>query len=145
MGLGAEALLGRIHDRFDEGVIFRIRVQDLFETVCDRFASKGIEVLFPASPAKEFLVGDVPALTMNFATGAAGVAEGVALGDANTIVLPLAPRLLVALGPADQVGPIPDQMVDNLNALQVRTSRRHVHYRPGAHFRSFITGLRPPG
>jgi hypothetical protein len=142
--LGAEILLSRISLRWNEGVIFRLRVQDLFETISDHFANHGLEILSPASANKEFLIGDVPALTLNYATGTAGVAEGVALFDANTIVLPLAPRVLAAIGPANAIGTCAGAQVDALNALQVRVARECVYYRPQAGLAAFIATARPP-
>lgn len=66
------------------------------------------------------------------------------LAHANAIILPLAPRVLAALGPADAMGTAPDSLVDSLNALQVRTAKRYVHHRPQADLAFFIATLRPP-
>jgi len=83
-------------------------------------------------------------LTVNLTTGAAGLAQGVRLANATAIVLPLSPRVLAALGPADAIGTAPDALVDNVNALQVRAAGQYVYHRPQANFASFVAGLRPP-
>lgn len=142
--MGAEVAVERLTNAVDNGVVFRLRVEDLFDKICDRFAGHGLEILTPANPDKEYVIGDVPALAVDFATGAAGLAQGVGLANANAVILPLAPRVLVALGPADATASAPDPLVDSLNALQVRAAERYVYHRPGADFVSFITAIRPP-
>lgn len=142
--MGAEAALSRLTESADEGALFRLRVEDLFDRICDRFAHNGLEIIIPASQDKEFLIGDIPALTVDFATGAAGLAQGVGLANATAIVLPLSPRVLAALGPADAIGTAPDVLVDKLNALQVRTAERYVFFRPQADLALSIAALRPP-
>lgn len=142
--LGAQALLGGSRDLFSKGTLFRLRVQSIYETVCDLFQTSGLEILVPLSSNKEFLIGDVPALTIDFKSGAAGVAKGVTLDNANTIILPLAPRILVALGPTNGMGRAPDRLVDDLNLLQVREAKRFIHYRPQADFHSILAERHGP-
>lgn len=143
MRLGAEAALSRLTKSADEGALFRLRVEDLFDRVCDRFAQSGVEILTPANPEKEFLLGDLPALTVDLVNGRASMAQGVGLANATAIILPLSPRVLVALGPANATGAAPDSLVDQLNALQVRAADRYVYHRPEADFAEFIAGVRP--
>jgi hypothetical protein len=63
MRLGAEESQERIVTLHKQGGLFRISVQNLYEKVCDRFDARGVEILTPASADKEFLLGDVPAIT----------------------------------------------------------------------------------
>jgi hypothetical protein len=128
--LGAEELLARMKSIFTSGTLFRLRVQDLFETVSERFQASGVEIL-TAAPASEFIIGDTPALTMNYATGAAGVRAGISLAAANTVMMPLTPRLLVALGPATAATQAPKEFIDAINHHQTRAAQKYVHYRPG--------------
>lgn len=95
MRLGAEAVHDRLIRLHEEGGLFRLSVQQLFEKVCDRFDTRGIQVLTPASTAKEFLIGGLPAITIDRASGAAGT--GVPIDDADEILMPLTPRLLVVV------------------------------------------------
>jgi hypothetical protein len=140
--LGAEAAQGRLIKLWREGGLFRLTAQRFFEQVCDRFDARGVELLSPANPLKEFLLGDVPALTVDHATGAAGLAEGVAVDQADTVLMPLTPRLLVVLGPSNAVRSIPDDLVDTYNRLQVRVAKDYVYYRPGADFQTSIEAWR---
>lgn len=139
--LGAEALVERLVKLRQEGGLFRLSVQRLFEKVIDRFGTRGVEILTPASAAKEFLLGDVPAMTIG-QTGAYGLSRGITVDDAAKIVLPLTPRLLVAIGPADAARSIIDDEVDMYNEMQVREARDYVLYRPGANFAADIAGWR---
>ena len=69
----------------------------------------------------EFLLGDIPALTVDHATGAVGVAQGVTADHADEIFMPLAPRLLVTLGPPDGAASSPTtKSTSTTNAKSVR-------------------------
>ena len=140
--MGAEAILDRLVQLHKDGGLFRLSVQRLFEMVCDRFDSKGIQILTPASPTKEFLLGDTPALTLDHATGAVGLAQGVTADQADQIFMPLAPRLLVAVGPADGARSIPDDEVDQYNRWQARAAHDYLIHRPGANFTVSIPAWR---
>jgi hypothetical protein len=141
--LGAEASQERLVTLHREGGLFRLSVQRLYEKVCDRFDTKGVEILTPASATKEFLLGDVPAITVA-ATGAFGLSQGVTIDDADKIVMPLTPRLLVAIGPPTASRTISDDEVDSYNEMQVREARGYVMYRPGANLAATIAAWRPP-
>ena len=140
--LGAEELLVRMKDIFTDGSLFRLRVQDLFETVRDRFQASGVEILTPSDPGSEFLIGDTPALTVDYATGAAGVRAGISLADANTVMLPLTPKLLIALGPATAAVQVPPDFVDTINHLQVSAAQQNVYHRLNANFATRISAWR---
>lgn len=140
--VGAEELLAGMKERFTQGALFRLRVQDLFETVCERFQNSGVEVLSPAAAGSEFLIGDTPALTVHFISGAAGVRAGVSLAAANTVMLPLTPRLLVCLGPATKAAQVPPGFVELVNHVQVRAARQHVLHRLNVDFSSRIPAWR---
>ena len=132
--LGAEAVHGRLIRLHQEGGLFRLSVQRLFERTCDRFENRGIQILSPASKVKEFLLGDLPAITVDRVTGAAGPDAGVTIDQADEIVMPLTPRLLIVLGTSNGIRLIPDDEVDSCNALQTRLARDYLIYRPTAAF-----------
>ena len=140
--VGAEQMLERLSDRFDEGVLFRLRSQDLFEKICDRFANHGLEILSPASEDREFLIGDVPGLAVDLNVGIAGYGESVGLAKATTVILPLDPQHLAALGPSNRFRQISNHEVDQLNQLEVRASKHHVFYRPSVDFKAAIDAWR---
>ncbi len=127
---GAEAVYSRLIKLHEEGGLFRLSVQRLFEKVCDRFETRGIQVLTPGSRDKEFLLGDLPAITIDKTTGL----TGVPVDDADEIVMPMTPRLLILLGVSDGTRSIPDDEVDSYNALQARLARDYLIHRPAATF-----------
>jgi hypothetical protein len=143
-GLGAAAILGSSLEQERSGGVFRLMVEYHFDNLKNWFDHCPLELVTPADPNAEFLMGDIPALTINFRTGAAGVHAGVPVGEANTVVLPLGPRLLAALGPTDKFGSVPGKLVDHLNALQVRAATSYVYYRPGAKVGGQVAGWRHP-
>jgi hypothetical protein len=140
--IGIERSQGRLRDMYKAGGLFRLSVQRLYEKLSDRFDTAGLAILTPANPSREFLVGDVPAVTYNTTTGAAGLGEGVAIDQADEIVMPLAPGLLVAIGPPDGARAISDTDVDLYNSLQVRAAREFVMHRPGANFAAQVATWR---
>ena len=121
--IGAEAVQARLIRIHEQGGLFRLSVQRMFEKVCDRFDMRGVQILAPSSASKEFLLGDVPAITLDRSTGAAGVRGGIAVDQADEIIMPLAPRLLVVLGHTTECRSIPDAEVDQYNALGGPDSR----------------------
>jgi hypothetical protein len=130
-------------DRYIDQVAQTEFAAEAFRQVCDRFDARGVETLTPASATKEFLLGDVPAITVA-ATGAFGLSQGVTIDEADKIVMPLAPRLLVAIGPPDASRTISDDEVDLYNQMQVREAREYVVYRPGANLAPVVAAWRPP-
>ena len=82
-----------------------MRVEDLFGQAREWMSGLGLEILTPASG--EFLIGDVPVLTIRHDRTQAGVLGGIALGDANTVIMPLGPHHLAALGTANLAGKLP--------------------------------------
>ncbi|MGW3045626.1 Helicase associated domain protein [Kitasatospora sp. NPDC001159] len=66
------------------------------------------------------------------------VRYGMALGDARTVVLPLGPRHLIALGREHREVHITRQHVDQINEIQIRAAEQHVFCRPGSPLERFI-------
>jgi hypothetical protein len=66
---------------------------------------------------------------VDFATGNAGVRAGITVGAANTVMLPLIPRLLVSLGPVTATQQVPGEFVERVNHVQVQAVQRYVHHR----------------
>jgi hypothetical protein len=141
MRLGPEASQERIVTLYRQGGLFRISVQNLYEKVCDRFDVRGVEMLTPASTDKEFLLGDVPAITIA-QSGAFGLSQGVTVDEADKIVMPLTPRLLVAIGPPNGSRIIDDAEVNSYNEMQVREARDYVLHRPRANLATSIAAWR---
>jgi hypothetical protein len=140
--LGAEAFHEPMVTLHREGGLFRLSVQRLYEKVCDRFDSRGVEILTPASANKEFLIGDVPAITLKHSTGEFGISQGISVDEADEIFMPLTPRLLVVVGPPNAARTVSDDEVDAYNKMQVREARDYVFHRPNANLAASITAWR---
>ncbi|MEY9932427.1 hypothetical protein ABH926_007078 [Catenulispora sp. GP43] len=117
-------------------MLFDARLEALFKQGCDLVTSFGLEILTPERG--QFLIGDVPALTVRHDQAAAGVRNGIALGDAHSVVLPLGPRQLAAFGPVSGYSTIPVKLRDRLNGIQVQEADRYVYFRPGSGLEEFV-------
>jgi hypothetical protein len=93
--------------------------------------SVGLEILTPAEGG-EFLIGDVPALTVRAGHAGVGVLGGIALAEAGSVFLPLGPRHVAALGRADTIIHLAPNQVAEANALQLRGAIDYVYLRPGS-------------
>jgi len=97
----------------------------------------GVEIL--TLSCREFVAGDIPALTVCKGEPGAGVNGGVGYAFADAIILPIAPDCLARVvdGPGRYVE-IDDEEVRELNAWQVRGAFSHVYRRPGSGLEEYI-------
>jgi hypothetical protein len=114
------------------GALWRERIESLYLNARAMTDSAGLEILTPPVGG-EFLIGDVPALTVRADHAGVGVLGGLALADAQSVFLPLGPRHVAALGRANTtISLTPDQAAQT-NARQLagpsstRTSARAAH------------------
>jgi hypothetical protein len=132
--LGVQAAQKGLTQIYTNGGLWRLSVQRAYENVCDRFDAMEVGILIPSSPLKEFLIGDVPVVTFNRTTGAAGLAEGVTVDEADEIYMSVGPRLVVSVGGPNGRHVIGDDDVDTMNQLQIRAANDTVFHRPSAQF-----------
>jgi hypothetical protein len=111
------------------GALWRERVESLYLNARAMTQAAGLEILTPPA-GEEFLVGDVPALTVRADRPGVGVLGGIALAEAQSVFLPLGPRHVVALGRADQVIPLTSAQVAEVNARQLNGAIDYVYLRP---------------
>ncbi|MFE7946944.1 DUF4238 domain-containing protein [Streptomyces sp. NPDC057426] len=116
------------------GKLFRLSIEEMFQKVRDKAASWQLEVITPQEG--QFLIGDTPAITLRW--DEKGLKYGMAFGDAHTVVLPLGPRHLLALGPENKALQVPKARVDELNAVQVLAADRYVYLRPRSGLEAFV-------
>ena len=122
------------------GFMFRVTVADYFTEACQRTSHWGLEILNPERG--EFLIGDNPAFTIGHGRGALGFTEGVFLPNASSVVLPLAPYRLAALGSKNRLTVLGETWVAELNAFQVRKARNQIFMRPGSSLGEFVQQTR---
>ncbi len=74
----------------ESGALFRERLEDIYRQARERTDNAELEIL--TSGAGEFLIGDIPALTVRRDRDAVGVLGGIALDDATSVFMPLGPK-----------------------------------------------------
>jgi hypothetical protein len=115
---------------------FRARVEDLFYKARELTDNAGLEVL--TSGCKEFLIGDIPALTIPRDNSRPGVLGGTAFGEGRTVLMPLGPRHLVALARTDATVDLKPNQVDQINSHQIRGALEYVYFRPASGLVQFV-------
>ncbi len=123
-------------DRAASGKLFRARIEDIYLKARAFVSSSGLEVL--TSGSSEFLIGDVPALTIPRDGTGLGALGGTALGDARTVIMPLGPRHLVALARTSISAELTPDQVASANAYQARGALDYVYFRPGSGLEHFV-------
>src|ERR1022692_2776605 len=123
-------------DRAASGQMFRARVEDIFLKARDFVSSMGLEVLTAGS--REFLIGDVPALTIPHQGTVLGFLGGTALGDARTVIMPVGPRHLIALARTTISAELTPEQVVTANTYQVHGALEYVYLRPGSGLEHFV-------
>lgn len=111
---------------FGSGALFRTSIESMFHKVRAESSNWYLEVLRPESG--QFLIGDNPALTVR--RDSTPWRCNMAIGDAHSIVLPIGPRHLLALGRQNVAGDIPRASVNQLNTVQVLAADRYVYMHP---------------
>jgi Protein of unknown function (DUF4238) len=123
-------------DMAASGQLFRARIEDIYLKACAFVSSSGLELL--TSGSREFLIGDVPALTIPRDGIGLGALGGTTLGDARTVIMPLGPRHLVALARTSISAELTPDQVATVNAYQVRGALEYVYLRPASGLEHFV-------
>ena len=121
------------------GALFRVSLEDRFERLRAGFRAFDLKIL--SSGAAEFLIGDAPVLLMRAGHGGLGFFDGVGVGNADEIVMPLTPRHVAVLGQGSDSREATPAEVERYNTLQVRIAYGHVHFRIGSSLASFVRSL----
>jgi hypothetical protein len=121
---------------YESGKLFRTSIEETFGKVQKMASTWQVEILAPESG--QFLIGDNPGLTVRH--DAPGQWEyGMAFGDAMSIVLPVGPRCLLALGPQNVTGTVAAAAVEAFNTVQVLAAERFVYMHPRSGLEDFAT------
>ena len=111
-------------DMAASGQLFRVRVEITYRQARAWISGSALEILSPDD--SEFLIGDVPALTIRRGCPQPGVAAGIALGDASTVIMPLGPRHLAALARTSLTAQLTPEQVAAANSYQVKGAAEYV-------------------
>ena len=104
-------------ERESSGALFRESIESTHSQAVAWLSQYELEIHTPQSG--EFLIGDVPALTVRRDTHRVGVLGGIALGDADSVFMPLGPRHVASLGSSPRTAELAPDLVDDINARQV--------------------------
>lgn len=122
-----------------DGLMERQDIEQAFERVRGAFAPLQINVMF-APPGSEFLISDAPAFAYLFdATGEKFAKIRGAVGDSNSVGMPIARDCFVSTAPDSGMGEAPAKFVDYLNTVQMKIAYEHVYYRQGSPLASFAS------
>lgn len=140
-------MLKDLVDLAESGAVLRERVVAMYEDARACLNFFRLEILEPESG--EFLIGDIPAVTVNAGTGALGVLGGVPLLDADSLVLPLGRDRLAWFhrGAATGYRVVPVAEVERLNRIQVLAAQEYVFTHPLSMLEGFVAQVckdRPP-
>ncbi|MEU7810455.1 DUF4238 domain-containing protein [Micromonospora chalcea] len=133
-----EVLARKTDSDFRSGLLFRASVERMFMRCRQWMVEKPVQLLHPEGGM--FLIGDSPVISVDH-LGRLGPENGVAIGDAIQILMPLTPRTLIAFGPS-ATGVVPAEIVAELNTLQVRAAHEYVFVHPASGLEDFVRTVR---
>ena len=138
-----QELSRRINDWIAAGALFRVMMESRYRRTRQWLGGLGVEILTPSRG--EFVVGDIPALTVRKGLPSAGVNGGIGYAFADAIILPIAPDYLIRVvdGPS-RYAEIDNEEVHELNAWQVRGAFSHVYLRPGSGLEEYVRSVDRP-
>lgn len=84
-----------------------------------------------APEGSEFVIGDSPVIVMKSGHDGVGPHQGVALGDANQIAMPISPRILLGVGPTNEINTVTPDVARWYNERQWQGAQHWVIARPG--------------
>jgi hypothetical protein len=131
LGMFADELMEFSRALACSGALWRERIESLYLQARAMTDSACLEIL-TAPAVGEFLIGDVPALTVRADHAGVGVLGGIALAEAQSVFLPLGPGHVAALGRADAVTCLTPEQVTEVNARQLAGAIVYVYLRPGS-------------
>jgi len=112
------------------GALIRMSMEAMFRRLREALRNQAVEV-WHVPRGYELLISDSPAVTFRYLAGNTSIEPNVAIGDSNSIALPLARDCLVAIGAKAKDGELLPDQVSFFNRLQIEISHRRVYYRPG--------------
>jgi hypothetical protein len=95
-----------------------------------RFAEESLQIAY-APDGCEFIIGDVPVITTKDGHDGVGVHQGVAIDEAQAVIMPISPKVLIGLGPQPEEMTLTADQVDAFNDLQERGFVRWLGWKPG--------------
>lgn len=126
------------------GAYARVRIEQFYDQALERFERSGVEVVHV--PTNDLVITDNPVLLQRPGDGRRSAMGRMAIDEAATIVFPLAPDLLISIGPRNGYCSANQQAVDEINRSQIAGAHRFVFHQPGqniSHLVSAYPGTTP--
>jgi hypothetical protein len=129
-----------VSDLVASDAIFRVSLEDRFKRV--RAGLQAFDLKILSSRDHEFLIGDVPVLTLRKGHEGTGIFEGVGLANADEIVLPLTPRHVAVIGQGDENREATAAEIERYNTLEINLAHRYVHFRIESRLHEFVRSVK---
>jgi hypothetical protein len=131
-----DEILALSMEMWNSGAKFAEGIEYMHDHAQAWLRTQQLEILTPGSG--EFLMGDVPALTVQRGVPRVGVLGGIALHDASSVFMPLGPRHVAGLGRVPQTAELSSAQVNEVNAAQMLGAMERVYMRPGSGLDDFV-------
>ncbi|MBW4079549.1 MAG: DUF4238 domain-containing protein [Acidobacteria bacterium] len=115
---------------------------DLFLHARNYFANFGIQIL-RSNDGAQFLIGDVPSLTIGQDGKNVGLSGGVPLYDAQTLIMPFGPRFAVSLTKQNEWVDVGVEEVNWVNQIQLSAAHEHVYFHVESGLENLAQEVRP--
>jgi len=113
-----------------DGRHFSSRVRHFYAEARTKFADRSLEVGRCLPDTRDLVISDNPVVTPSHHKRGLNAEQGVALGDAYAVGMPLGPRLFVSLTDRPDAASIGDARAALLNDWQASIRRTHLVRRP---------------
>lgn len=137
----ADRVYEAVANLMKEEDVFRERVHDNYQRMRSFAQNHPLQIGYTSD---QFIIGDAPVLALKAGFRGVGPLQGVPLDEADTVVLPLGPNHVAALGGESGFFQVPDHGVQMLNEGQVAHTFYAVFYRPGAAKENLIVRVLNP-
>jgi hypothetical protein len=131
-----DEILALSMEMWNSGAKFAEGIEYMHDHAQAWLRTQQLEILTPGSG--EFLMGDVPALTVQRGVPRVGVLGGIALHDASSVFMPLGPRHVAGLGRVPQTAELSSAQVNEVNAALMLGAMERVYMRPGSGLDDFV-------
>lgn len=124
------------------GAYARMRIEQLYDQALERFESMGVEVI--RAPDNNLVISDNPVVLARVGDERRSGDNRMAIDDANSIVFPLAPDVLISMGPRSGYAVANAQAVDAFNRSQIAGAHRFVFHLEGQDIADLTAGEARP-
>lgn len=111
------------------GTAFAEQVGRTADEVRMRLEGYALDIGLPQE-GTEFILTDSPVQTLNHQSKTVGILAGVTFDQADSIIMPVGPKALIAPGPDQHFTQMPATAVDSVNSALLVSAQRFAYLRP---------------